>query len=140
MVKKIGCRTTPIQVCGRTGHIPVKGSQEIFMSTESLDLTFLTRQQEKILSELNAIRQESRQVRTGFSTVSEYLSRLNKRLDDLERRIIDMREDTEAMIKLEIGGAVANLETRLEQRVDEQFDRFYRLLDDRLPHKNDPQP
>lgn len=110
------------------------------MSTESLDLTFLTRQQEKILSELNAIRQESRQVRTGFSTVSEYLSRLNKRLDDLERRIIDMREDTEAMIKLEIGGAVANLETRLEQRVDEQFDRFYRLLDDRLPHKNDPQP
>jgi septal ring factor EnvC (AmiA/AmiB activator) len=106
------------------------------MATDSIDLTFLGRQQEKILSELNSLRQESRQVRAGFTTVSDYMSRLNKRIDDLERRIIDMREDTEAMIKLELGGAIANLETRLDERSDQQFDRFYQLLDERLPAKS----
>ena len=106
------------------------------MATDSIDLTFLGRQQEKILAELNSLRQEGRQVRAGFTTVSDYMSRLNKRIDDLERRIIDMREDTEAMIKLEIGGAVANLETRLEERADQHFDRLYQLLDDRLPAKS----
>lgn len=107
------------------------------MAEQTIDLTFLGQQNEKILAELGATRQDNRQIRAGFTSVSEYLSRLNKRIDDLERRIIDMREETEAMIKLEIGGSLAHLETRLEERMAVQLDEKLGAQDTRFEAKFD---
>lgn len=109
------------------------------MSVGEISLEFLSRQQQQLLSELSSLRQESRQVRAAFSTIADYVSRLNKRIDDLERRLIDMREETEAIIKLEIGGSIANLETRLSEHSDRHFDRLLQLLNERLPETT-PRP
>lgn len=87
------------------------------MAAETVDLTFLVQQQKLLLQELQALRQETRQVRAAFSNISEHFTRQ-------ERRLTDLREDVETMIKLEIGGAIANLETRFETNLAEQTNRL----------------
>jgi predicted negative regulator of RcsB-dependent stress response len=81
------------------------------MPTDTISLDFLARQQEQILEELRGVRAENRDIRRTFTLISEHFSRQ-------ERRLGELRDDLETMIKLELGGAIANLETRLEQRSD----------------------
>ncbi|WP_375452755.1 hypothetical protein [uncultured Devosia sp.] len=88
---------------------------------ETVNLEFLGRQQTQLLDEIRALRQESRDIRKSFVGVSEHFSRQ-------ERRLGDFREDLESIVKVELGGAMANLETRLENyiehRLDEHTQRF----------------
>lgn len=81
------------------------------MPPDTISLEFLARQQAQLLEEMKATRAESREIRRSFSLISDHFSRQ-------ERRIAELRDDFETMIRLEIGGAIVNLETRLENYVD----------------------
>ena len=84
------------------------------MPPDTVSLEFLARQQAQLLDEAKATRAESREIRRSFSLISEHFSRQ-------ERRVSELRDDFETMIRLEIGGAIANLETRLETELDSRF-------------------
>jgi hypothetical protein len=64
-----------------------------------------------ILTELQAMRNELRRL-------GENQMLLHRSLDVTSRRIGGLRDDLELMIRVEIGGLFAHLETRLEQRID----------------------
>jgi predicted nucleic acid-binding Zn-ribbon protein len=89
---------------------------------DSISLDCIARQQSQLLDELRLLRQESRDIRKAFTGISEHFSRQ-------ERRIGDLRDDLEGMIKLELGGAVANLETRLEIYLDRRLGEIDQKLD-----------
>ena len=89
---------------------------------ETVNLEFLSRQQAQLLEEVRGLRQESRDVRKSFVGVSEHFSRQ-------ERRLTDLREDLESIIKLELGGAVANLETRIENYLERRLDEHNKHID-----------
>jgi hypothetical protein len=80
------------------------------MPTHTISLNFLARQQEQILEELRGVRAENRDIRRTFTLLSEHFSRQ-------ERRLGELRDDPETMIKLELGGSMANLESRLENHL-----------------------
>lgn len=81
------------------------------ISDETISLEFLSRQQSLLLEELRAVRIESREIRRSFTLISEHFSRQ-------EHRIVELRDDLETLVKLELGGAIANLETRLETALE----------------------
>lgn len=76
------------------------------MPPDTVSLDFLARQYAQLLEEVRASRAENREVRRTFTLISEHFSRQ-------ERRFNELRDDVETMIKIEVGGAIANLETRL---------------------------
>lgn len=92
------------------------------MPPDTISLDFLARQQAQLLEEVKATRAESREVRRSFSLISDHFSRQ-------ERRIAELRDDFETMIKLEVGGAIVNLETRLENYIDGRIGAVEQRLD-----------
>ena len=76
------------------------------MPPDASSLDFISRQYTQLLEEVKAGRAENREVRRTFTLISDYFPRQ-------ERRFIELRDDVETMIKIEVGGAIANLETRL---------------------------
>jgi hypothetical protein len=69
----------------------------------------LEEQMARVLDELRAIRIEQRRLSENQMLTS--------------RAINSLRDDLELMIRTEIGGLFAHLETRLEQRIDEAVGR-----------------
>ncbi|WEJ57711.1 hypothetical protein [Devosia sp. FJ2-5-3] len=92
------------------------------ISDETVTLEFLSRQQAQLLDELRAVRIESREIRRSFTLISEHFSRQ-------EHRIVELRDDLETLVKLELGGAIANLETRLETALEGRLDGYVSRLD-----------
>lgn len=84
------------------------------MPSDTISLEFLARQQSQLLDEVRAGRADNREIRRTFTLISEHFSRQ-------ERRLGELRDDFETMIKLEIGGAIVNLETRLEIEFDKRL-------------------
>ena len=84
---------------------------------DNVSLEFLGRQQVVLLDEMKEMRREMRIIRQSFISISEHFSRQ-------ERRIGELRDDFQTMLRMEIGGAIANLETRLENYVDDRFGAF----------------
>ena len=92
------------------------------MSEATVDLHFIARQLERVLDEQRLLRHEVGDVRSLVLGLTDQ----NRRLD---RKMTDMQADLELMIKSELSGRLANLESRLEARTDRQID----ALSERLP-------
>jgi hypothetical protein len=69
-----------------------------------VDLKFVGEQLARILDELRAVRVEQRRLSENQMLTS--------------RAITSLRDDLELMIRTEIGGLFAHLETKLEARID----------------------
>jgi hypothetical protein len=79
------------------------------MAMEEIDLKFIGETLARVLDELRAIRNEQRRLAENQMLTS--------------RAITALRDDLELMIRTEIGGLFAHLETRLEQRIDAAVQR-----------------
>jgi hypothetical protein len=79
------------------------------MAEPSLDL--ILKLQTQTLVELRQSRAEQRDLRDLLLKTIDFTRRI-------ERRVEELRDDLELMIKAEIGGRLAHVETRLEQHVD----------------------
>jgi len=85
---------------------------------DTISLEFLARQQVVLLDEMKnfrdemtEMRREMRMIRQSFIGISEHFSRQ-------ERRVSELRDDVQTMIRMEVGGSIANLETRMEVYID----------------------
>jgi hypothetical protein len=86
----------------------------------NIDLTFLARQNEKILSELATMRREMSDVRSLCLGAADYTRRL-------DRRLTDVKDDLELILKVEISGAFLRLEAKLDHRLSAIEDRLAAL-------------
>ena len=75
-------------------------------------LEFIAEQQARILDELRAQRVEMRRLAENQQMTSQSINSLRDTTNAL-------RNDLELMIRTEIGGLFAHLETRLERRIDD---------------------
>ena len=81
---------------------------------EAVSLELLARLSQQTLQETRALRKEVSDIRSlGLQTI-EYARRIERRIDEVERRVRDQRDDLELMIKAELGGGLANMQTQLE--------------------------
>lgn len=67
------------------------------------------------------LRTDIRALGKSMLQLSRQVSNLDRRLGDVDRRLTDVKEELEGTIKMEIGGAVAHLETRLEHLIERRL-------------------
>ena len=60
------------------------------------------------------MRQEMREMRRDFHGMQKSLLTVSRQVVNLDRRLSDVKEELEGTIKMELGGAFAHMETRLE--------------------------
>ncbi|GGD85859.1 hypothetical protein GCM10011390_00510 [Aureimonas endophytica] len=92
--------------------------------SSTLDLQFLLRQVQNLLDETRQVRKEIGDIRTLTLQTYDFARRV-------ERRQSEARDDLELTVKMELGGALANLQTSIEAsigRVEAKVD----ALQDRL--------
>jgi hypothetical protein len=95
------------------------------MSDTNVDLPFLAKQHQRMLDETRLLRKEVGDVMK--LVVSGY--DLTRRV---ERRQSEMRDDLEVMIKMELGGALANVQTSIENslaRIEGTFEDLGNRVD-----------
>ncbi|MGZ9083924.1 MAG: hypothetical protein ACXW3U_17830 [Rhodoplanes sp.] len=88
--------------------------------TETVTLDLLARLCEQTLREARALRKQVADVRTLSLQSIEYARRI-------ERRMGEQRDDLELMIKAELGGALANMQTQLENHLQPIQDKILEL-------------
>ncbi|WP_298963110.1 hypothetical protein [uncultured Methylobacterium sp.] len=88
------------------------------MADEPADLT---------LQLLREMRAEMREQRKLLLTTIDYSRRLGTRIDQIEHKIIGLREDLELMIRAELMGALAHRDTLMDERLDRLADRVAEL-------------
>jgi hypothetical protein len=72
-----------------------------------------------VLRLLRDIRREMTDQRALLLALVEQGQRLERRMGELERRISEIKDDIELMLKAELMGRLGNFETRFEQRLDD---------------------
>jgi hypothetical protein len=93
------------------------------MPEEVITLEFLSRLCQQLVQETGALRGEVREVRTLSLQTVDYARRI-------ERRVSEQRDDLELMIKAELSGGLAHMQTQLEHHLRPIHDRLLDL--DRL--------
>lgn len=78
------------------------------MSTDNISLDFLATQSKLQIEEL-------RQVRKDLADMMRLLNATYDLTRRVERRETELRDDVELMIKMEIGGSLANIQSRLDE-------------------------
>ncbi|NEW93178.1 hypothetical protein [Rhodopseudomonas sp. BR0M22] len=87
------------------------------MPDDPISLELLTRLCQQTLQETRATRKELAEVRTLSLQTIDYARRI-------ERRVAEQRDDLELMIKAELGGSLAHLQTRIENHLQPIEDRL----------------
>ena len=77
-----------------------------------------------LLNLLKEIRTEQRDQRTLLLQSVEYSRRIERRLDALDRRTGELRDDLELMIKAELMGRLGHFEIQIEHALGRMSDRW----------------
>jgi predicted nuclease with TOPRIM domain len=86
--------------------------------TDDVTLEFIAKQIERVLAEQSAMREEQRALRLELRRLTENQMMTARSLESVRSSLDNLRDGLELMIRTEIGGLFAHLETRLEQRID----------------------
>jgi len=84
-------------------------------------LEFIAEQLKRVLEEQQAMRHEMRRLAENQVSTARAVETSRDNTESLRRTVEAMREDMRLMIRTEIGGLFAHLETRLEARIAEQL-------------------
>ena len=79
--------------------------------TETVDLALLAKLAEQTLAEVCQLRKEVADVRTLALQSTEFTPRM-------ERRVNELKDDLELMLKSELMGQLTNVESRIEASID----------------------
>lgn len=88
---------------------------------DTVDLNFLASLSERILNEQRELRSDVADLRRAVLQLIDKAQRHERRFDELERRIVETKDDMELMIRSELMGRMAHFETRMEARFREGF-------------------
>jgi Mg2+ and Co2+ transporter CorA len=100
------------------------------MTTEAVSLDFLARQAKIQMDELRLLRKDVADMMRLLNGTYELTRRV-------ERREGELRDDIELMVKMEIGGSLANIQTSIENslsRIEESVGSLAQRVDT-LEHK-----
>jgi len=96
--------------------------------SDTVDLNFLAMQIERVLTGQREIREEMSIMRGDMADMRRAILQLidkamrhERRFDELERRIVETKDDIELMMRSQVMGRLANFETRMEARFREGF-------------------
>ncbi|WP_407522777.1 hypothetical protein [Methylobacterium oryzisoli] len=76
------------------------------------------------LAILREIRTELRDHRALLLSLTEFTRRLDRRIDHLDRRFSEVKDDLELTIKVELMGSLAHRDTLLDERLERLSDRI----------------
>lgn len=62
-----------------------------------------------------------RELRADIRALGESMLQLSRQVSNLDRRISDVKDELEGTIRMEMGGAFAHLETRLEHLIERRL-------------------
>lgn len=82
---------------------------------ETIDLSFLGKQVEKVFAEMQRARRDLADIKTLCLQGIDHSRRL-------ERNMSEMKDDLEMIVKSEIMGRLGNFELKIEQRLEEAKD------------------
>jgi hypothetical protein len=107
--------------------VTLRLSDEAQMTETTVTLEFLARLCQQTLQEARALRKDVADVRSLSLTTIEYARRI-------ERRVGEQRDDLEMMLKAELGGSLAHMQTQFENYLQPIHDRMLELdkLDERI--------
>lgn len=94
------------------------------MTTETVSLDFLAKQAKSNLDETRLVRKDLADMMRLMNASYE----LTRRID---RRHLELRDDMELMVKVELGGALANIQTTIEAslvRIEDNVGEIARRL------------
>ena len=77
------------------------------MTTESVSLDFLVKQAKSNMDEMRLVRKDLADMMRLVNASYELTRRV-------ERRHLELRDDIELMVKMELGGSLANIQTSIE--------------------------
>ena len=100
------------------------------MAESSVTLEFLAQLAQRTLDEMRAMRKEVADVRTLSLQTHDFSRRLDRRMDGFDRRMADLKDDLEVMLKAELMGSMTHMETKLDHYLQPIRDRLLGL--DRL--------
>jgi hypothetical protein len=89
--------------------------------TETVTLELLFALTQRVHDELRDMRNEMRRLAENQVSTARAVETSRDNTESLRRTVEAMREDMRLMIRTEIGGLFAHLETRLENRIAEQL-------------------
>lgn len=99
---------------------------------DNTDLAFVLKRLDAIQAEQRYQRAEMREAANALMLLTRSVSNLSADIRSLEgsliRRFDAARDELELVIKSELGGRFANLETRLEDRIDTRFEDLERRI------------
>ena len=79
------------------------------------------------LNEQREMRREMSEQRSLLLALADHAQRLGRRMTDLERRMGEMREDIELMLKTGLMGRMGHFEIQVERRIDDLVNRVTAL-------------
>ncbi len=97
------------------------------MAEDVITLKFLAHLCRQTLEEARALRKEVADVRRLSLQNIEYSRRIERRVGEVDRRVSEQRDDLELMIKAELMGGMANMQTQLENYLQPINDRLLQL-------------
>jgi chromosome segregation ATPase len=86
-----------------------------------ISLELFNRRFEQLNEMHRELRDDWRKNTDALIAVSRQISNLDRRIGDVDRRLTDVKDELEVIFKMELGGAVANLETRLEHFIERRI-------------------
>ncbi|WP_411033226.1 hypothetical protein [Shinella sp. BYT-45] len=95
------------------------------MAADAISLDFLAKQAKIQMDELRLLRRETADMMRLLNATYELTRRI-------ERRETELRDDLELMVKMELGGSLANIHTSIENslsRIEESVDGLARRVD-----------
>ncbi|SIQ09755.1 hypothetical protein SAMN05880582_101717 [Rhizobium sp. RU20A] len=106
------------------------------MTSETISLDFLARQAKAQLDDMRLLRQEMAGLRQEMAGMMRLMTANYDLVRRVERRESELRDDIELMVKMELGGSLANIQTaietslaRIEKQVGDVGDRVSALED-----------
>jgi len=102
------------------------------VAEETVTLELLAKLVQKSIDEGRQHRKDMLELKQLHVAQYETIKRTDRRIDGLERRISDLRDELELTIKMELGGALANMQTTIENslgRIEDKVDELARRID-----------
>ncbi|MDP3525547.1 MAG: hypothetical protein Q8S27_13290 [Hoeflea sp.] len=84
------------------------------VTTDSVSLVFLAKQAKLNMEEMRLVREDVRLVRKDMADMMRLHTASYELTRRVERRQGELRDDIELMVKMELGGSLANIQTSIE--------------------------
>jgi septal ring factor EnvC (AmiA/AmiB activator) len=92
--------------------------------SDAISLELFNRRFEQLNEMHRELHRDLRLMADSMAQLGRMIQNLDRRISGIDQRLTDVKDELQGTIRMELGGAVAHLETRLEQHIDRRMDEF----------------